>query len=101
MRKLLVLAVFLSSFALAQNWEYAMIVIAEETMGMGYSWISDDITAGPMSSYETLLAELGVDSPGPAPLHTLLNYAGANGWELVTTNTTGGSIIFIFKREKE
>ena len=101
MKKCLSVIVLLASFSFtfAQQWEYAMFTVTQETMGTGFSWAGPGEAVGPKGDIAGLLQDLGSSAaPGETPLFSLLSYAGEQSWELVTVQTVGASLYYIFKR---
>ena len=87
-------------FALGQErWEYATFT-AEE---LSYLWSSPERLVGPNSNigifYEVLTEE--PLPPTLTPLGGVLNYAGEQGWELVSIDSGLSQRTYIFKRPIE
>lgn len=111
MQRLFTLAILtaaLSAPALAQTtpaWEYAQYTVTTSSAGSLNAWNERARVFFVTSGFADFLKETGAQpaQQGEPNLLTVLNWAGANGWELFSSETRTTTITtstYLFKRSR-
>lgn len=92
MKRLALILILISSLALAQSYEYAQAFEQPNPLRPAKTICSYSVGGGYMAKDST-----GSKFTGLVPM---LNYLGAQGWEVISTSERANTYYYLLKREK-
>ena len=98
MKRFLAIVILATSFAAAQEWEYASLLFG----GGDLAWVEPGVTHT-STQPALLLRDMTGSTAGATDdfFTSVLNAVGADGWELISQVTVEGATRLIFKRSIE